>query len=174
MIEHLAVEDVLPKDVNQRRLEMAHTHGRDGVLSQDSNFDNADQAGIAQPYTQTEIEDLVFNSALSVEDRLSRLREIRDEAAARESGDWGEEDPAAMMDEIDRAIEELSGDKASSDANFPLETGLADDPENHLHALAPDDVDAQAALIGEDEFYEEDEDGPVDDDHWPGSPEFRH
>jgi hypothetical protein len=154
--------------------EMAQTHDHGGVLPQETNFDNADQPGIAQPYSQTEIEDLVFNGALSVEERLTQLREMRDEAAARESGDWGDQDPATMMDEIDRAIEELSGDQSTSDDNFALEAGLSDDPSDHLHALAPDDIDAQQALTGEDAFYDEEEEGPVDDDHWAGSEEFRH
>jgi len=153
---------------------MAQTHEHGGVLPQETNFDNADQPGISQPYTQSEIEDLVFNGTLSVEERLARLREMRDEAATRESGDWGDGDPAVMMDEIDRAIEELSGDQSSSDDNLPLEPGLSDDPSDHLHVLSPDDVDAQQALTGEDEFYDEEEDGPADDDQWAGSEEFRH
>lgn len=153
---------------------MAQTHEHGGVLPQETNFDNADQPGISQPYTQSEIEDLVFNGTLSVEERLARLREMRDEAATRESGDWGDGDPAVMMDEIDRAIEELSGDQSASDDNLPLEPGLSDDPSDHLHVLSPDDVDAQQALTGEDEFYDEEEDGPVDDDQWAGSEEFRH
>ena len=32
----------------------------------------------------------------------------------RESGDWGDQDPAAMMDELDRAIDELSATIANS------------------------------------------------------------
>ncbi|WEJ56980.1 hypothetical protein [Devosia sp. FJ2-5-3] len=153
---------------------MAQTHEHGGVLPQETNFDNADQPGISQPYTQSEIEDLVFNGTLSVQERLARLREMRDEAATRESGDWGDGDPAVMMDEIDRAIEELSGDQSASDDNLPLEPGLSDDPSDHLHVLSPDDVDAQQALTGEDEFYDEEEDGPIDDDQWAGSEEFRH
>lgn len=154
---------------------MAQTHDHRGtLLPQETNFDNADQPGIAQPYSQSEIEDLVFGDERSVEERLARLREIRDEASIRESGDWGDDDPAAMLVEIDRAIEELSSRQSTSDENYGVEAGTAEDPANHLHTLAPDDVDAQQALIGEEEFYEEDEDGPVDDDQWAGSPEFRH
>lgn len=154
---------------------MAQMHDHRGtLLPQETNFDNADQPGIAQPYSQSEIEDLLFGDDRPVEERLARLHEIREEAAIRESGDWGDEDPAAMLVEIDRAIEELGSRQMSSDDNFLLESGVAEDPQNHLHTLAPDDVDAQQALIGEDEFYEEDEDGPADDDHWAGSEEFRH
>ncbi|MGV3575105.1 MAG: hypothetical protein ACO1O4_08220 [Devosia sp.] len=159
---------------------MAQMHHRGTLVPQETNFDNADQAGIAQPYSQSEIEDLLYGDDRPVEERLARLREMRDESAIRESGDWGDEDPASMLDEIDRAIEELSGDAEASDDNFGLADAVLDDPANHSHALAPDDVDALERLAGEsleddeDGFYEEDEDGPADDDHWAGSEEFRH
>jgi len=152
---------------------MAQTHNHGTLVPQETNFDNADQAGIAQPYSQTEIEDLLYSDDRSVDERLARLREMRDEAVTRESGDWGEEDPAAMIEEIDRAIAELSADRASSDDNFELANVVSDDPADHSHALSPDDVDALRELAGEEVFYEDDEDGPVDDDHWAGSEEFR-
>ncbi|MET0438722.1 MAG: hypothetical protein ABW043_14625 [Devosia sp.] len=159
---------------------MAQMHHRGTLVPQETNFDNADQAGIAQPYSQSEIEDLLYGDDRPVDERLARLREMRDESAIRESGDWGDEDPAAMLDELDRAIEELSGDREASDDNFGVADAVLDDPANHSHALSPDDVDALEQLAGEsleddeDGFYEEDEDGPADDDHWAGSEEFRH
>lgn len=159
---------------------MAQMHHRGTLVPQETNFDNADQAGIAQPYSQSEIEDLLYGDDRPVGERLARLREMRDESAIRESGDWGDEDAAAMLDEIDRAIEELSGDAEASDDNFGIADVVLDDPANHSHALSPDDVDALEQLAGEsleddeDGFYEEDEDGPADDDHWAGSEEFRH
>lgn len=158
---------------------MAQMHHRGTLVPQETNFDNADQAGIAQPYSQSEIEDLLYGDDRPVNERLARLREMRDEEATRESGDWGDQDPAAMLSEIDRAIEELSGDREASDANFGIEDVVLDDPANHSHALSPDDVDALRELSGEglddeeEAFYEEDEDGPADDDHWAGSEEFR-
>ncbi|WP_449395881.1 hypothetical protein [Devosia riboflavina] len=159
---------------------MAQMHHRGTLVPQETNFDNADQAGIAQPYSQSEIEDLLYGDDRPVDERLARLREMRDESAIRERGDWGDEDPAAMLDELDRAIEELSGDREASDDNFGVADAVLDDPANHSHALSPDDVDALEQLAGEsleddeDGFYEEDEDGPADDDHWAGSEEFRH
>ncbi|KRA99675.1 hypothetical protein ASD83_03975 [Devosia sp. Root685] len=159
---------------------MAQMHHRGELVPQETNFDNADQAGIAQPYSQSEIEDLLYGDDRPVNARLARLREMLEESAIRESGDWGDEDPAAMLDEIDRAIEELSGDREASDDNQGIEDVVLDDPANHSHALSPDDVEALEALAGEsledeeDGFYNEDEDGPADDDHWAGSEEFRH
>jgi hypothetical protein len=148
-------------------------HHRGTIVSQETNFDNADQAGIAQPYSQSEIEDLLYGDDRPVAERLARLREMRDENAIRESGDWGDEDPASMLDELDRAIEELSGDSESSDDNFGLADAVVDDPADHSHTLSPDDEDALRALSGEGQdedgeeaFYEDAEEGPADDDHW--------
>lgn len=143
---------------------MAQMHNRGTLVPQETNFDNADQAGIAQPYSQTEIEDLLYGDERPVEDRLARLREMRDEAAIRESADWGDEDPAAMLDELDRAIEALSGDQENSDENFELAGALADDPADHSHTLSPDDEDALRALSGEDDEDEDDEDDLTDED----------
>ena len=86
---------------------MAHNN-HDAVLPQDTDFDNDDQPGIAQPYTQSEVEELLYGEDRSASERLARLRELREESAIRESGDWGDQDPAAMLDELDRAIDELS------------------------------------------------------------------
>lgn len=153
---------------------MVQHHNNPGSLvPQETNFDNADTPGIAQPYSQTEIEDLLYGDDRPVEDRVARLQEMRNEMAMRESGDFGEEDPADMIDELDRAIEELQRDASNAD-----ETGdaavMSADPADHLDALSPDDVEAREALTGEEEFYDEDEDGPADDDNvWQGSDEFK-
>jgi len=142
---------------------MAHLHHRDGVVSQETNFDNADQAGIAQPYSQSEIDDLLYGDGSPVEDRLARLREIRDEAAIRESGDFGDEDPASMLSALDRAIEELSGDSAASDDNLELADVVVDDPADHSHTLSPDDVEALEELSGLSEEDELDDDNGEED-----------
>lgn len=158
---------------------MAPNHHSGTLSPNETSYDIPDQTNIAQPYSQNEIEDLLYGSELSVQERLARLREMRDDAVTRESGDWGDQDPAAMMDEIDRAIEELSGDSETSDDNASMDNVILDDPNNHSHALSPDDVDTLAALSGESAedmeaaFYEDDEDEPADDDNWPGSAEFR-
>lgn len=72
---------------------MAQMHHRGGLVPQETNFDNADQAGIAQPYSQSEIEDLLYGDDRPVDERLARLREMREETAIRESGDWGMKTP---------------------------------------------------------------------------------
>ncbi|ODT73253.1 MAG: hypothetical protein ABS75_00815 [Pelagibacterium sp. SCN 63-23] len=155
---------------------MVQHHGHPGSLvPQETSFDNADNPGIAQPYSQSEIEDLLFGEDRPIAERIARLQEMRAEVRERSSGDFGGRDLISMLDEIDRAIEELQRDLTHAEENGGLDAALAMDPADHLDALAPDDVEAREALIGEEQFYEDDEDGPVDDDHaWAGSDEFRH
>jgi hypothetical protein len=121
----------------------------DGIITQDGNFDAVDQPGLSHPYSQNEIDDLLYASDRSVEDRVARLREIRDEMTVRESGDFGEEDPRDMIGEINRAIETLQGDLEGVEAERDLAPEAIMDPNDHLDALAPDDVDARNALTGE-------------------------
>lgn len=131
-----------------------HNHpGR--LVPQETSFDNADMPGIAQPYSQAEIEDLLYGDDRPVRDRVARLQEMRTELAARESGDFGDEDPAAMLDELDRALAELQGDSENLDETGDAAAIMAADPADHLDALSPDDIDARAALVGED--YVEDD-----------------
>jgi hypothetical protein len=121
----------------------------DSIITQDGNFDAVDQPGLSHPHSQNEIEDLLYASDRSVEDRVARLREIRDEMTVRESGDFGEEDPRDMIGEINRAIETLQGDLEGVEAEGDLAPEAIIDPNDHLDALALDDVDARNALTGE-------------------------
>ncbi|MBE7734186.1 hypothetical protein [Devosia faecipullorum] len=152
---------------------MVHHHGHTGrLVPQETNFDNADNPGIAQPYSQSEIEDLLYGDDRPLAERVARLKEIRSEALARESGDFGDEDPAAMLDELDRAIEALEGDAANLDETGDAAALMSADPADHLDALSPDDVDARQVLTGEDDLDEDE--WPEDDDNvWQGSEEFK-
>ena len=153
---------------------MVQHHDHPGSLvPQETSFDNADTPGIAQPYSQNEVEDLLYGNDRPARDRLERLKEMRAEAAVRESGDLGGQDPAFLVEELDRAIAELSRDLDNADDTGSVDAAMSDDPADHLETLSPDDTDARDALIGEEAFYDDDEDGPVDDDHvWQGSEEF--
>jgi hypothetical protein len=152
---------------------MAQHHDHSGTMvPQETNFDNADQPGIAQPYSQSEVEELLYGEDRPASERLARLRELRAESAARESADWGDEDPAALLDEIDRAIDELSASIANQDDTSGyngLDTVFDADPADRLDALAPDDVDARHAIESDDYYNEEDELGPLGDDEWDDS-----
>jgi len=130
-----------------------HQDHRGTMVPQQTSFDNADQPGIAQPYTQSEIEELLYGDDRSASERLARLRELRDENAIRESGDFGDQDPAAMVDELDRAIDELSATIANADDNDSyagLATNFDNDPADRLDTLSPDDEDAREAIEGDD------------------------
>ncbi|MET3926873.1 hypothetical protein [Devosia sp. 2618] len=151
-----------------RETRMAQHHDHRGTMvPQQTNFDNADQPGIAQPYSQSEIEDLLYGDNRPAAERLARLRELRDESSIRESGDWGDQDPAAMLDELDRAIDELSASIANdedSEDYAGLGTSFDNDPADRLDALSPDDEEAREAIEGD----EDPEEKP-----WEGSDEFR-
>lgn len=159
---------------------MAQHHDHHGTMvPQDTNFDNADQPGIAQPYTQSEVEELLYGEDRPASERLARLRELRDESAIRESGDWGDQDPAAMLVEIDRAIDELSatisnGDEGETYAG--LATSYDNDPADRLDALSPDDDDARFAIEGDDDTYIDEEEEslrPLDEAEWDEGDDFR-
>jgi hypothetical protein len=159
---------------------MAQHHDHHGsMVPQETNFDNADQPGIAQPYTQSEVEDLLYGDDRPASERLARLRELRDESAIRESGDWGDQDPAAMLDELDRAIDELSATIANSEDNDDfagLATTFDHDPADRLDSLSPDDDEARHAIEGDEEGYfddEDDEDDSLEEEAWDGGEEFR-
>lgn len=145
---------------------MAQHHDHHGnMVPQQTSFDNADQPGIAQPYSQSEVEELLYGDDRPASERLARLRELRDEAATRQSGDWGDQDPAALLAELDRAIDELSATMANAEAGYAgLETTFDNDPADHLHTLAPDDTDARHAIDSDDGYYDEPEQADWDDD----------
>jgi hypothetical protein len=157
---------------------MGQVHNHGTMMPQEINFDNADQPGISQPYSQTEVEELLFGDDRPVEERLQRLREIRAELANRESADWGDEDPAALLLEVDRAIDALRTDEDNADdtdAYANLSPAL--EQEADLESLSPDDVEAREAIEGPDEDVylddEEDELGVLDDSEWDEGDDFK-
>ena len=159
-----------------------HQNQHGSIVPQDTSYDAVDQPGLARPYTQDEVDDLLFGTDRSASERLARLREIRDEMAMRESGDWGDQDPAAMMDELDRAIDELSATIANSsdmgEDYMLLEPTLDMDNSDRLDTLAPDDVDAISAIAGEDvdeadeEEADEEDLEPLDKAEWDDGDDF--
>ncbi len=166
---------------------MAQPNNQHGsIVAQDAIYDAADQPGLAYPYTQDEVDELLYGVDRSASERLARLREIRDQMAVRESGDWGDQDPASMMDELDRAIDELSANIANADDEdvddyMLLEPALNTDPSEKLDSLSPDDVDAISAIAGVDVDAAEDEDDeeededdlvPLDETEWDDGDDF--
>lgn len=155
-----------------------HRDTHDPLVTRDTTFDAADGTNLQETYTLDEIEDLLYGDDRSAHARLAKLRELRDDAAMRESGDWGGQDPAAALSEIDRAIDELSAMIANSDETetyAELAPTLNADPNERLDALSPDDEDTRHAIEGdENEGDGEDDDlGPLDVAEWDEGDDFR-
>ena len=155
---------------------MSPTNHPGYILPQDSApADAVDESIVGQPITLNEIEDLVYGEDRSVQDRLARLGELAEQLRARQSGDVSG-DARALLDEIDRGIEQLGGAPSNDDDEdlyFMDPTGTLDqDPEDHLDALSPDDVDARAAIEGDDESDGEDLD-VLDPSEWEEGDDFR-
>lgn len=159
-----------------------HQNQHGSIIAQDAIYDAADQPGLAFPYTQDVVDELLYGTDRSATERLARLREIRDEMAIRESGDWGDQDPGSMMDELDRAIDELSATIANADDGADkymlLEPALDMNSSDRLDTLAPDDVDAISAIAGEDidaaddEEHDGEEPTPLDETEWDDGDDF--
>ena len=137
--------------------------------------DISESFGLAEPYTQTEIEDLLYGDDRPASQRLQRLQELREQAATRESGDWGDQDPKESLGEIDRAIDELRatmGDADDGDEYAELAPTL--DVSDRLDTLSPDDVDERRAIEGRDSDadFDADEPEPLDNAEWAESDGF--
>lgn len=149
---------------------MAPINHSGSILPQDLSFGNADQNGTELPLSQSEIDELEFGDDRPVEERLARLREIRDDMVTREAGDWGDQDPKAMIAEIDRAIEALSTGEADADdtddyAN--LAPALDSDPLDRRDLLSPDDD-----LLQADDDEDEEELDVLDEEEWEDGDDF--
>lgn len=154
---------------------MSPTNNPGHIIAQDIEPNDATETfGMGEPYTQSEIEDLLYGDDRPAAQRLARLRELRDASATRESGDWGDQDPASAMDEIDRAIDELSAMIANADDiddNYAELVPAMGDGADRLDALSPDDTDALDAIRGE-ESQPDDEPTPLDETEWQDGDRF--
>ena len=130
------------------------------LLSKDIREGDDDQrSGPAQPVSQNEIEDLLFNEEIPAADRIARLRQYRDELTAQETIDFGDNDPGNAIGEIDLAIARLEGAGTNGAIQSPLDV----DPKDHRETLAPDD-DVREAIEEEDEESVEDDLFGIEDD----------
>jgi hypothetical protein len=108
--------------------------------------DSSEETIISLPLSEAEIEDLLYGGERSSAERIELLRALRDDIAERESSDFGDSDPRALVDEIDSRIAELLG--AERDGS---KQGMLDrDPLAHRETLAPDS-DELNALEEDDE-----------------------
>lgn len=131
---------------------MSQPNPRHGtLLPQVSDIDD-DPPGIALPISQTEIEDLLYNDERPIDERIDRLREMREEALVQASAGVRGGDTRGLLRELNRAIDMLSADELEADetADFAgLEVAYEVDPADHLDTLSPDDEDGRMAIEGD-------------------------
>lgn len=147
---------------------MCPTNGFDDLIGQDVPRGNdGDLPGFAGPVTRTEIEELLYGDAPPKE-RLERLSALRGEIARLESPDYGEDDPASLMGEIDDAIArlsvetgrevELSGDVM--DAPLLPDTDALD----HRETLSPDSDEMDLIRARDEEDLDDEEEELEEED----------
>ena len=122
------------------------TNGHPGrILPQD--VDPADGGGemlTALPFSQSEIEELLYGDDRPAQERIERLQELAAQMREEEPGDFGDGDPKALLGEINEAIARLSGD-VDRDADIPEDQVSTDgDPLNHRETLSPDSDELEA------------------------------
>jgi hypothetical protein len=143
----------------------------DPFLAQDLKLDETDinDLGIPETLNQDVIDELVNSPAMPAEDRLGRLINIRGHLARRSASEFGDDDAASLLKEVDRAIGELRTELESR-ADEPegyerLDPALDVDPMEHRETLSPDDDDLlDMERSEEDEEDEDDLDNDDDDD----------
>jgi len=142
---------------------MNTNHRFRNLIAEDTPAGNdGDLPGFAQPVTQTEIEELLYGDDWPIEDRLARLREMREELADLEAPDFGDEDPLVLVGSIDEAIARLTG--LAGEGMDP--TSIDHDPSAHRETLAPDSDELEAIEEADEASLTEDEEEAVDEREW--------
>lgn len=108
--------------------------------------DDANPMAALMPISIDEVNDYLYDESRPAEERLDRLREIRDELSGLDASDTMG-DVHSLRGEIDRAIATLE----DSDRSAPEDAATSFDPSDHIEAQSPDDEDAIARITGEDD-----------------------
>lgn len=117
----------------------------------------------ALPVSQAEIEDLLYGDDRPAAERVGRLAELAETLRNQEPGDFGDNDPARLVSEIDAAIARINGAlERDPDLAFD-ETTMDDDPLNHRETLSPDS-DELEAIEEDDEASLSDGSEPLEDE----------
>ena len=142
----------------------ANNHFR-GLLAEDTPAGNdGDTPGFAQPVSQTEIEELLYGDDWPIEERLARLKAVRDEMMELEPTDFGDDDPQVLVRAIDDAIARL--EQLGGEGMDP--TSVDHDATAHRETLAPDSDELEEIAEADEASYSEDEadDDSVDKSQW--------
>ena len=106
-----------------------------GVVPYDRTVgDDGDTPGISMEYTVDDLQSVAF-STQPRDERLRRLREMRNEIYSRQSADRGH-DFDGMLTEVDRLIADLDG---NDEGQATLFAAMGDD--DNLSTMAPDERD---------------------------------
>jgi hypothetical protein len=125
-------------------------------LPQDSAEDDSSiEANSAQPFSEAELQDLLYGEGRSVGERLALLRQFRSDLADRAGGDVADDDATALLAEIDARIAELESDGSLGEATDTLDV----DPLAHRETLSPDSDELE-------ELEDEDADSLDEEDEW--------
>lgn len=127
-----------------------HPHEGRVIPVDQAMSDDANPLAALMPISLDEVNDYLYDESRSSEERLDRLREIRDSLAGLDASDtMGDID--ALRGEIDGAIATLE----DSDRSAPDDAANSFDPADHIEAQSPDDDDAIARITGEDDDQDE-------------------
>ena len=133
------------------------------VLPQDAvPEDGSGDMLTASPISQAEIEELLYGDDRPVAERIARLQELSSQLREQEPGDFGDNDPGALANEMDEAVARLTGDRdLDPDVVFDGPT-MDGDPLNHRETLSPDS-DELEEIEEDDEASLSDATEPLDD-----------
>jgi hypothetical protein len=146
---------------------MTPTEFHADFLPQDSAEDDSSiEANTAQPFSEAELQDLLYGEGRSVEERLTLLRQFRGDLADRAGGDIGDDDTTNLVADIDQRIAELESDDGLGEATDTLDV----DPLVHRETLAPDSDELEELQEGDAESLDE-EDEWLDEEEEAGKEE---
>ncbi len=135
------------------------------VESQDTRSnDGTDQVLIVNPISQNEIDELLYSDEFPREERLERLRYYRDELSEREASDFGQDDPGALLGQVEQAISALEGETGES-----MDPASVDhNPEDHRETLSPDSDELEAIEQADEASLDDDlvENDVLDETEW--------
>ena len=125
--------------------------------------DGSGDSMTALPISQAEIEELLYGDDRPAGERIERLQELAGQLRDKESGDFGDNDPGALLGEITDAIARLMGGmERDLDLEFDEPT-MDGDPLDHRETLSPDS-DELDEIEEDDEASLSDGSEPLDDD----------
>lgn len=135
------------------------------LVGQDMPIGNdGDTPGMAQPVSQTEVEELLYSDDWPIEERLARLRDMRRDIADFEAPDYGDEDPLTLVRFIDDAITRLQ--RLTGEGMDP--TSVDQDASVHRETLSPDSDELEAIEAADEASFGEDtaDDSSIDKSQW--------